>query len=77
VNQLSCRLGGFGGSFVEFFLTCFNGTLLSRNVLDSCMKSGQYFCMDKISLEMSFHWLSEDIVKFKIKVGVYEKYTKM
>jgi len=26
--------------------------------------------MDKISLEMSFHWLSDDIVSFKIEVGV-------
>jgi len=33
--------------------------------------------MDDISLETSLYWLSEDIVRFKIKVGVEEKYTKM
>jgi len=33
--------------------------------------------MDKIVLETSFHWLSDDIVRFKIEVGVYEKYAKM
>jgi len=33
--------------------------------------------VDKISLEMSFHFLSDDIVRFKIKVEVYKKYTKM
>jgi len=33
--------------------------------------------MDKISLETSFHWLSEDIARFKIEVGVGEKYAKI
>jgi len=33
--------------------------------------------MDKISLESMFHWLSDDIVRFKIEVGVEEKCTKM
>jgi len=28
-------------------------------------------------LESMFHWLSEDIVRFKIEVGVEEKGTKM
>jgi len=32
--------------------------------------------MDKILLEMSFYWLSDDIVRFKIEVGVKEKCTK-
>jgi len=35
-----------------------------------------YFRTDKISLEMPFHWLSEK-VRFKIEMGVYEKYAKM
>ena len=29
------------------------------------------------SLETSFYWLSDDIVRFKIEVGVEEKCTKM
>ena len=33
--------------------------------------------MDGISLETSLYWLSEDIVRFKIDVGVEEKCTKM
>jgi len=33
--------------------------------------------MDNILLEMSFHWLSDDIVWFKIKLGVGEKCAKM
>jgi len=49
----------------------------SRNVFDSCVKSWHYFCTDKISLETSFYWLSNDIVRFKIEVGVTEKCTKM
>ena len=33
--------------------------------------------MDNISLESMFHWLSDNIVRFKIEVGVEEKCTKM
>jgi len=33
--------------------------------------------MDDISLETSLYWLSADIVRFKIEVGVEEKCTKM
>jgi len=33
--------------------------------------------MDKILLETSFYWLSDDVIRFKIEVGVYEKCTKM
>jgi len=33
--------------------------------------------MAKILLEMPFYWLSGDIVRFKIELGVYEKCTKM
>jgi len=33
--------------------------------------------MDKILLETSFYWLSDYVVRFKIGVGVYEKFTKM
>ena len=32
---------------------------------------------DKISLETSFSWLSDDVVRFKIEMGVVKKCTKM
>jgi len=32
--------------------------------------------MDNKPLEYMFHWLSDDIVRFKIEVGVEEKCTK-
>jgi len=42
-----------------------------------CVKSRHYFRADKMLLETSFYWLSDDIVRFKIKVGVSEKCAKM
>jgi len=39
-----------------------------RNAFDSCVKSWQYFCMDKILLETLFYWLS-DVVRFEIDVA--------
>ena len=50
---------------------------MGRNVFDSCMKSWEYFRTDGISLESMFHWLFDDLVRFKIEVGVEEKCTKM
>jgi len=41
------------------------------------MKIREYFHTDDILLETSLYWLSEDIVRFKIEVGVEEKCTKM
>jgi len=41
------------------------------------MKSSEYFRTENISLEYMFHWLSDDIVRFTIEVGVEEKCTKM
>ena len=35
------------------------------------------FCSDNVSLETSFSWLSDDIVRFKIKMGVVKKCKKM
>jgi len=49
---------------------------LLRNVFDLCVKSCQYFHTDKTLLEMSY-WLSDDIVRFVIDVGFYEKFAKM
>jgi len=51
---------------------CFN-----RNIFDSCVNSWEYFHSDNISMETSLSWLSDDIVRFKIKMGVEEKCTKM
>ena len=46
-----------------------------RIVFDSCVKSWEYFRTVNMSLE-TFYWLSDDIVRFKIEVGVEEKCTK-
>ena len=75
-SQRAAREGGLGvfGSFLPISLNC---TLLSRNVLDSCVKSLHYFHTDSILLEMSFHWLYDDVVRFKIEGGVYTKLAKM
>ena len=51
---------------------CFN-----RNIFDSCVKSWEFFRSDNISLETSFSWLFDDIVRFKIDMGVVKKCTKM
>jgi len=48
---------------------------LPRNVFDSCVKSWHCFHTDKILLETSFYWLSDDTVRFKIEMGVSEKCT--
>ena len=41
------------------------------------MKSWEYFRSDNISLETTLSWLSDDIVGFKIEMGVVKKCTKM
>jgi len=33
--------------------------------------------MDNISFEMTVRWLSGDVFRFEIEVGVYEKFAKM
>ena len=43
----------------------------NRNVFDLCVESSQYFRRDKISLEKSVHWLLDEVVSFKIEIGVY------
>ena len=43
-------------------------------VFDSCVKSWEYFYTNNISLETLLHWLSEDIVRFKIEWGWGEMY---
>jgi len=48
-----------------------------RNVLDSYVKSGQYFCTNNISLETSVHWPSEETGRLEIEVEVYEQFVKM
>jgi len=54
----------------------FNGVFCNRNIFDSCTKSWQYFRRDKISLESTFHWLYENIVKFKADAGVCGQFEK-
>jgi len=42
----------------------------NRNIFDSCVKSWEYFRTDNILLETSLSWLSDDIVRFKIEMGL-------
>jgi len=68
---------------VDFAVVCphwpsgLNGLIFKRNVFDSCVKSWLYFHMYNSSLESAFHWLSDSVVRFKIEVGVCEKFAKM
>jgi len=43
-------------------------------MIDSCVKSGQYFLTQTISLNSVYDWLSYDIVRFKNEVGVEDKF---
>jgi len=48
-----------------------------RHLRPRAFEWAEYFRMDNISLESTFHRLSDDVVRFKIEVGVEEKCTKM
>jgi len=65
-------MGGFG----DFGPINWNGVFLKRNVFDLCVKSLKYMRTDNMSLESTVHWLSEDIGKFEVSDGVYEKIEK-
>jgi len=39
-------------------------------VFDSCVKSWEYFRADNMSLKTTFYWLSDDLVRFRIEVGL-------
>ena len=43
-------------------------------MIDSCVKSSKYFPMQITSLNSVSNWLSYDIVRFKIEVGIEEKF---
>ena len=43
-------------------------------MIDSCVKTWQYFPTQITSLNSVSNWLSYDIVRFKIEVGVKEKF---
>jgi len=58
---------------------CLNGrndVLFGENISIRVGKVDNIF-VRTTSLKSMFHWLSDDIVRFKIKVGVEEKCTKM
>ena len=45
-----------------------------RLVREKLTVSLAYFCMEKISLESTFQWLSKDTVMFEVNVGVCTKF---
>jgi len=57
------RKGSFGGEFMAYHC----------NQWGLCW---QYSHTDNISLESMCHWLSADIIRFKIEVGIEEKCSK-
>jgi len=69
-----------GKGVTEIFAPLFQwrmGLFSHRNIFDSYVKSWEYFGTDNITLESAFRWLSEDVLKFEVYVGVHEKYAKM
>jgi len=66
------------GQGVDFGVVCFhwpNGfgcLIFKRIVFDLCVNSSEYFRMHNISLESMFHWLSKNVLKFEVNVGVYK-----
>jgi len=48
----------------------FNGVFCNRNVFDSCVKKLIIFLYGQYILESTFHWLSKDILKFEVDIGV-------
>jgi len=65
--------GMVSGIFRQLCPIHFNRRSDVINVFDSCVISCQYFRMHDISLNSVSNWLSYDIVRFKIKVGVDAK----
>jgi len=51
------------------------GVTTLRNAFDSCVKSWQYFRTHRIPLNSASNSLSYDVVRFKIELGVEEKFT--
>jgi len=52
----------------------FNGERTYWSMIDLCVESWQYFPTQITSLNSVSNWLSYDIVRFKIEVGVEEKF---
>jgi len=58
--------GQFGGEY--------NGEMAYWSIIDSCVKSWQYFPTQNVSLNSVKDWLFYDTVRFKIELGVEEKF---
>ena len=54
-----------------------NDVLFAEKCIRLVRKKLKIFPSDNTSLETSFYWLYDDIVRFKIEVEVEEKCTKM
>jgi len=58
--------GSLGGEY--------NAEMAYWSIIDSCLKSWQYFPTQNVSLNSVKDWLSYDVVRFKIELGVEEKF---
>jgi len=52
----------------------YNAEMAYWSIIDLCVKSWQYFPTQTVSLNSAEEWLSYDIVRFKIELGVEEKF---
>jgi len=62
-----------GAKFAVYDCRVLNGEMAYSSMIDSCVKSWQYFRTHNISLNSVSNWLSYDIVRFKIEVGIDAK----
>jgi len=51
-----------------------NAEMAYWSIIDSCVKSWKYFPTQNVSLNSAKEWLSYCIVRYKIKLGVEEKF---
>jgi len=74
------RAGAVSGIFWHFCPIGLNGqndVLFTQKMYYTRVKSWQYFCTDNTSLESTFHWLSEDVLKFEVNTWVWEQLEQM
>ena len=52
----------------------YNAEMAYRSIIDSCVKSWQYFPTQNVAWNSVNEWLSYDVVRFKIELGFEEKF---
>jgi len=52
----------------------YNAEMAYRSIIDSCVKSWQYFPTQNVAWNSMKEWLSYDIVRLKIELAVEQKF---